>query len=639
MAGEKVLSFKIDVSGVSSEDNELAKLDLQIKNIKKEITELEKVARKGIASNEQIRQLAAYNKELGNMQARQKDLTKVANTAKDSLTRMRAELIKLKADYANGSAEVRNGMIPQINDLTNKISKAEQAIGVHSRGVGNYKQSIIDAGKQLLGFGGYVALAASALTKLKDAFMETEIGAKVTRQWTEAVKTFFQNVIQGNISMAGVNAAAATQVAKEMDKIRQGDREDLVVIARLENELHQLRLKSADVTKSISEQLRFQVLADKKENELIEFKLKDKEEELKIVQTMLAFRSDDTKLLDQQAQLEAEIIEIKGEKSLRIAAKMSALREKEAKEIEANNQKVIEGQQKLQDEVDKFQKEQSDKAKKATADLIKAKQDEADMLWNFERELGKKLYQQNQDEAAQAWDAMIARNEAEIEQAKKKEETILQFKQAGLEGVQMGVEAAFNARLSQMNAEREAELDNENLTESQRLAIRKKYAKEQQKLDTKQAIINGALAVGRAAMNTWPVPAIPMMLLAGLQTAFQVATIKAQKYATGGMIKGGLQIHSDTSKDNTLIYAKQGETVLNQRQVSLLGGSATMRKIRVPGYASGGFIGTQTPEIPGAGFDYAQLARLMNSIEVKLDINKVNSAQKELSIVTETQRI
>jgi hypothetical protein len=638
MGNEKIIAFKIDVSGVSNEDNALAKLDLQIKNIKKEITELEKSARKGIASNEQIRQLAAYNKELGNMQTRQKDLTKVANTAKDSLTRMRAELIRLKADYANGSAELRTSLIPQISKLNNEVSKAEQAIGVHSRGVGNYRGAILDAGKQLLGFGGYVALAATALNKLKEAFLDTETGTKVIKQWTEGIKTYFQNILKGNIQMAGINAAAAMEVAKEMDKIRQGDRADLVNIAKLETELHELRLKGADVTKSISEQLRFQVLADEKENELIDYKIKDKEEELRIVQTMLVFREKDTTLLNQQAQLEADIINIKGEKSLRIASKMSALREKEGKEIEANNAKIIEGQQKLQEEVDKFQKEQEEKAKKRVEDELKRKAEEGEMLWKFQTDLGKQLFQENQRQAEEVWNAMLARDEAEIEAAKKKEDTIMQFKQAGLEGIQMGVEAAFDARKSRMNAEREAELSNENLTESQRMAIRKKYAKEQQKLDVKQAIINGALAVGRAAMNAWPVPAIPMMLLAGLQTAFQVATIKAQKYATGGKIKGGMPINTGT-KDNRLIAVNETETVLTDKHVAMLGGSATMRKIRVPGYASGGFIGTQAPEIPGAGFDYQQLARLMNSIEVRLDINKVNSAQREIAIVTEPNRI
>ena len=68
------------------------------------------------------------------------------------------------------------------------------------------------------------------------------------------------------------------------------------------------------------------------ENELIEYKLKDKKEELRLIQTMLTLRPEDTKLLDMQAQIQAELLDIEGEKSLRIASKQSALRAKEIKE-------------------------------------------------------------------------------------------------------------------------------------------------------------------------------------------------------------------------------------------------------------------------------------------------------------------
>jgi hypothetical protein len=172
------------------------------------------------------------------------------------------------------------------------------------------------------------------------------------------------------------------------------------------------------------------------------------------------------------------------------------------------------------------------------------------------------------------------------------------------------------------------------------VAIQKKYAKEQQKIDIQQAIINGALAIGNALSTTKPfIPAgIIAGALAGLQTGIQVATIKAQKFATGGKIQGGFQVHPDTTKDNTLIYAKQGETVLTESQVARLGGSGAMRKAKVPGYAMGGYIGQQAPEIPSSGFDYAALARMIPK-EIVLDINKVNSAQKELQVITTPQSL
>jgi hypothetical protein len=110
------------------------------------------------------------------------------------------------------------------------------------------------------------------------------------------------------------------------------------------------------------------------------------------------------------------------------------------------------------------------------------------------------------------------------------------------------------------------------------------------------------------------------------------------RYATGGKIKGGVPINTGTV-DNRLIAVNETETVLTARQVAMLGGSGAMRRIKVPGYADGGYVGQQSPEIPASGFDYNQLARLMNSIDVRLDINKVNSAQREVQVITETNRI
>src|SRR5574343_351012 len=121
---DKTLTFKIDITGVSNEANEMAKIELQSKNTKKE----------------------------------KQKLKKFIDSAPDSFNRMRADLISLKNEYANGSAELRQNLVPQINRFHNAISNAEQAIGVHQRGVGNYKGGIMEAAKELLGFGGAVAI-------------------------------------------------------------------------------------------------------------------------------------------------------------------------------------------------------------------------------------------------------------------------------------------------------------------------------------------------------------------------------------------------------------------------------------------------------------------------------------------------
>ena len=62
--------------------------------------------------------------------------------------------------------------------------------------------------------------------------------------------------------------------------------------------------------------------------------------------------------------------------------------------------------------------------------------------------------------------------------------------------------------------------------------------KQQRKQDIIQAILNGALAISQAATNKWPVPAIPLMALAGAATAAQVAIMSATHYRDGGLLEG-----------------------------------------------------------------------------------------------------
>ena len=105
--------------------------------------------------------------------------------------------------------------------------------------------------------------------------------------------------------------------------------------------------------------------------------------------------------------------------------------------------------------------------------------------------------------------------------------------------------------IDQINAEMEAQ--REARRQEQKIQKEKEKAeKKQEELDKKrkkaeyernmlQAIVNGAMAVTFAAMNKWPVPAIPMMALAAATTAAQVAIMAANKpFEAGGQLDGGV---------------------------------------------------------------------------------------------------
>jgi len=109
--------------------------------------------------------------------------------------------------------------------------------------------------------------------------------------------------------------------------------------------------------------------------------------------------------------------------------------------------------------------------------------------------------------------------------------------------------------IDQLNAE--MELQREAAKERQRLDKEEQKNKEQMQkkqdaLDKKrrkaewyqnlaQAMVNGAMAVTYAAMNTWPIPAIPMMQLAATTSAVQLAVIAANHpFEKGGQLDGGV---------------------------------------------------------------------------------------------------
>lgn len=102
---------------------------------------------------------------------------------------------------------------------------------------------------------------------------------------------------------------------------------------------------------------------------------------------------------------------------------------------------------------------------------------------------------------------------------------------------------------AEMAAEREAHKQKQKIEKEQQKQqakqdeLEKKRKKAQYKRDMLQAIVNGAMAVTMAAINSWPIPAIPMMALAGATTAAQIAIMASNKpYAQGGQLDGGVAV-------------------------------------------------------------------------------------------------
>ena len=158
------------------------------------------------------------------------------------------------------------------------------------------------------------------------------------------------------------------------------------------------------------------------------------------------------------------------------------------------------------------------------------------------------------------YDKMIDQQEKYIEEYQKmldKQKEITQEHASAVDSIENELSTARGDRrqhlIDQLNAEMAAQRAS--------LAQQKKIEKEKEKAEHKkadleyaqavarkkmqesQALINAAMAVSMAAVNNWPIPAIPMMSLAAAAGAAQYAAVKSQyipkpSYGSGGVIQG-----------------------------------------------------------------------------------------------------
>jgi len=130
---------------------------------------------------------------------------------------------------------------------------------------------------------------------------------------------------------------------------------------------------------------------------------------------------------------------------------------------------------------------------------------------------------------------------------------------------------------AQMQAQRESLAQEKRIEkEQERLAKKREqleYENEMRKWNQSKlsAAINAALAISNAAVNTWPIPAIPMMALATAVGAAQMAAVaaaKPKKYADGGLLEGRSHRQGGIPVGNTGIEVEGHEFVTNKRTTS-----------------------------------------------------------------------
>lgn len=156
------------------------------------------------------------------------------------------------------------------------------------------------------------------------------------------------------------------------------------------------------------------------------------------------------------------------------------------------------------------------------------------------------------------YDKMIEQQEKYIEEYEEllnKQKDITQEHASAVESIEDELSTARGDRrqqlIDQLNAEMAAQ--RASLAQEQKIERQKKKAEEKQKklehdqavakkkMQLAQAAINMAMSISMAAVNSWPIPAIPMMALAAATGAAQIAAIQSQNipsYGSGGVIQG-----------------------------------------------------------------------------------------------------
>ena len=232
---------------------------------------------------------------------------------------------------------------------------------------------------------------------------------------------------------------------------------------------------------------------------------------------------------------------------------------------------------------------------------------------------------------------IIKRTDLEIEELKRRNEAIKILEQANYDNKVRIMQAATDV-LAGLAGKNKA-LRKASLIADKAVAIAE-IIMQTKKANAAMTLYGAAMAIPTGGFSIAAAQAINIKnnIIAGLSIAAIIAATATalSGFAKGGKINRGIPVNTGT-KDDTLIVANKTETVLTKDHVARLGGPGVMKRIGVPGYAQGGYIGQTPPEAQISGFDISQLADLMNSIEVYLPVHKIVAGLKEHEVITKSQ--
>ena len=596
---------------IAEKAQSIQQLDAEQKKNKQTLTEIERLQKQLADSmSDSAIESERLKQKINEQRKANKDLVASENVVAGSLTDLRKRLAELKKAYADAAPNQRGGMLEGIQKLDKEVTKLEKSIGVSTRGVGKYAEGIIAAGKQLFSFGGIAGVVTLIAAKLTEAFRATVGGMDMLNVATAVTKQGFYDLLTtGTLSIEKMKEAA--KAAETMNKIRAGDRRDMVEFAALNRQISKLEYEAADKTKTREERQIALNAAIAKQNELSDKKILDTKEELAAIEEVLKQQPQNESALNKQAELIAKIISLDTERfdlSKRNQSRVSAFENEEKdrikkqhddlmkaadEQIEINKEnakKAADARKKEQENEDKehldainhyvgLTKQREEERKQIVSDASKETsfivEDNLNVLADKQKALnnsqlsGFQLLQRNMvDVNKKAGEQMTEANKKVAEDKKKIDEqsaedtiAIAQTRQQAISDITAeGLE--FASTLLESAKQRELEAAGDNVEKREK--IEKEYAKKEKAMAISKAVISTALAVLNA-LNTQPyLPLGPIMAAtAAALGAIQIATIAATKFAEGGEVKGKLH-----SQGGTLIEAEKDEFIIKRKSAS-----------------------------------------------------------------------
>ncbi len=385
-------------------------------------------------------------------------------------------------------------------------------------------------------------------------------------------------------------------------------------------ELRNLRQKNAAQTQAI-EQANFEILEAQEAQHQQNLKQIDADAAAERISQRRAFELETLDLQQQSDAINAELLQVSLQRRIDAAEKGSEKEKALLVELNAAQQAQIKDQIDLLNERQRVLQAQADAGVEIetnafeTIALEREKLNaELDKLTRESVEKDAKTISQIVDNIAsfaqksisafsQVADVIDARRLATIEKEKEANDAATALLEERLANAS-GLEAAFVQQQIDRQAAAAVEIARK------REQVERQAARRRKTVAIIESIINTAVEVTKVIAN--PI----LAAIVGTFGAIQTAVIAAQPLATGGKVKpysninGRINVAPNAPKsragDNTLIYAKSGEVVLNEKQQQRLGGAPILRSIGVPGFATGGLIGSQPPSPPAGSLFNSQ---------------------------------